>query len=109
TYVDDTVDALIRCINDPKSDRDIFNIGTEPDAEISILQLATLIWKLINPDDSQPLLNFIPYSTFGNYEDVMRRVPDISKIKKALGYFPSYDLEKGLELTIDWQKKIQNS
>ncbi len=108
TYVDDTVDALIRCINDSKSDRDIFNIGTEPDAEISILQLATLIWKMINPNDSQPLLNFIPYSTFGNYEDVMRRVPDISKIKKTLGYYPKYDLEKGLEKTINWQKKIQN-
>ena len=108
TYIDDTVDALIRCIANKKSDKEIFNIGTEPDAEISILDLAALIWKIINPGDNSPLLNFIPYSTFGNYEDVMRRVPDISKIKSVLGYHPKIDLKTGLDWTIKWQKKIQN-
>lgn len=108
TYIDDTVDALIRLITDNVADRKIFNIGTEPDAEISILNLASLIWKMINSGDNSPLLNFIPYSTFGNYEDVMRRVPDITKIKTELGFYPKFDLQKGLELTIEWQKKIQN-
>ncbi len=107
TYIDDTIDALIRLISDSAADKKIFNIGTEPDAEISILNLATLIWKMINPGDNSPLLNFIPYSTFGNYEDVMRRVPDITRIKTELGFYPKFDLQKGLELTIDWQKKIK--
>ena len=106
TYVDDTVDALIRCITDPGSDKEIFNIGTEADAEITIKGLATLIWKMINGDESTPLLNFIPYSTFGNYEDVMRRVPDISKIKSKLGFVPKYDLKTGMKLTIEWQEKL---
>ena len=108
TYIEDTVDALIRCIRNKTADKEIFNIGTEPDAEISILDLAALIWKIINPEDNFPLVNFIPYSTFGNYEDVMRRVPDITKIKTMLGYYPKYDLQTGLDLTIKWQKKIQN-
>jgi UDP-glucose 4-epimerase len=108
TYIHDTVDALVRCITNSAADKEIFNIGTEPDAEISILELANIIWRLINPDDKNALVNFIPYSTFGNYEDVMRRVPDITKIKNVLGYKPAFDLQSGLELTIDWQKKILN-
>lgn len=108
TFIDDTVDALILCITNELSDKEIFNIGTEPDAEISILGLSTLIWKLVNKDDQPPLLNFIPYSAFGNYEDVMRRVPDIEKIKTKLNFKPKFDLPAGLKLTIEWQRKYLN-
>jgi nucleoside-diphosphate-sugar epimerase len=66
---------------------------------------------LINPADGEPLLKFIPYSSFGNYEDVMRRVPDITKIKSMLGYKPKIGLREGLIKTIDWRKTAtaQNS
>ena len=52
------------------------------------------------------LTEYIPYSNFGNYEDVMRRVPDISKICSTLGFKPSWELEEGLKVAIDWQKKF---
>ncbi len=105
TFVDDTVSALVLCIENEKSDNEIFNTGSVPGGEISIKDLATLIWKLVNGKDSEPQLNYIPYSTFGNYEDVMRRVPDISKICSYLNFQPQWDLEKGLKVTIEWQKK----
>ena len=108
TFVDDTVDGLTKCILDDKADGEIFNIGTEPDAEISILALADRIWKMINPDDSDPMINFIPYSSFGKYEDVMRRVPNISKIKNRLGFSPKYSLDSGLQITIDWQRDLKS-
>ncbi|MBP9098942.1 MAG: NAD-dependent epimerase/dehydratase family protein, partial [Ferruginibacter sp.] len=72
TFVDDTVNALVHCIENNKSDNEIFNTGPKADAEISIKDLAVLIWKLVNGPNSEPKLNYIPYSTFGNYEDVMR-------------------------------------
>lgn len=106
TYVNDTVSALVACIENDKSDYEIFNTGGKPGGEISIKDLAYLIWKLINGKDSEPKLNYIPYSTFGNYEDVMRRVPDISKLCTTLNFQPEWDLEKGLRLTIDWQKQF---
>lgn len=106
TYVEDTVDGLSRCILNDAADNEIFNIGTYPDAEISIAELATLIWKMVRGEESVPKLNFIPYSTFGKYEDVMRRVPDISKINNALGFTPRYSLRDGLERTIQWQKEL---
>src|SRR5665213_3544672 len=101
TYVNDTVNALIACIENNKSDNEIFNTGSKPGGEISIKDLATLIWQLVNGKNSTPEFNFIPYSAFGNYEDVMRRVPDISKLCSTMDFQPEWDLENGLKVTID--------
>jgi len=106
TFVDDTVNALVHCIENNKSDNEIFNTGPKADAEISIKDLAVLIWKLVNGPNSEPKLNYIPYSTFGNYEDVMRRVPDITKLCSTFDFKPEWDLDKGLSVTIDWQKQF---
>jgi UDP-glucose 4-epimerase len=106
TYVDDTVGALVACIENENSDNEIFNTGSKDGGEISIKDLAVLIWKLVNGKDSIPKIDFIPYSTFGKYEDVMRRVPDISKLRSTLNFEPQWDLEKGLKVTIDWQKQF---
>jgi UDP-glucose 4-epimerase len=106
TYVDDTVNALVACIENNASDNEIFNTGPKSTAEISIKDLAVLIWKLVNGNDSEPQLNYIPYSTFGNYEDVMRRVPDITKICTKLNFMPQWDLETGMKKTIEWQRQF---
>jgi UDP-glucose 4-epimerase len=106
TFVDDTVSALVLCVENEKSNNEIFNTGSKTTAEITIKDLAVLIWKLINGENSLPKLNFIPYSQFGNYEDVMRRVPDITKLRTYFDFEPSWDLEEGLKITIDWQKQF---
>jgi len=106
TYVDDTVNALVLCVENEKSDNEIFNTGSKANAEISIKDLAILIWKMINGKDSEPLLNIIPYSQFGNYEDVMRRVPDITKLCSYFNFQPKWDLEEGLQKTIEWQSRF---
>src|SRR5436853_549961 len=84
TFIRDTVDGLSRCIFDSKASGQVFNVAAEPKEEISILELGKLIWRLVRGEKSEPKINFIPYASFGNYEDVMRRVPDISKIKNML-------------------------
>jgi UDP-glucose 4-epimerase len=103
TYIEDTVEALVLCIENKNSDNQIFNTGGKS-GEICIKDLAILIWKLVNGEDSEPKLNYIPYSTFGNYEDVMRRVPDITKLCSLLNFTPKWDLQNGLKATIEWQK-----
>lgn len=109
TFVDDTVSALVFCVENEKSNNEIFNTGSKANAEITIKDLAILIWKLINGKDSEPKLNIIPYSQFGNYEDVMRRVPDITKLCTYFDFQPSWDLEDGLKVAIEWQKQFYNS
>ena len=106
TFIEDTVEALVKFVEDPKSDNEIFNTGSNPQEEISILDLGKLIWKLVNGEDSEPKFKFIPYSSFGKYEDVMRRVPDISKLKKFFNFKPKWTLEDGLKKTIEWQRNI---
>jgi UDP-glucose 4-epimerase len=106
TYVDDTIQGVIKCIFEEKAKNEIFNIANNPEEEITILGLGQMIWKIIHGDQSKPLVNFIPYSTFGNYEDVKRRVPDITKIKEMLRYDPKFSLAVGMTKTIDWQKKL---
>jgi UDP-glucose 4-epimerase len=103
TFIDDTVEALKLCIEKEEAENEIFNIASNPKEEISIKDLAFLIWDLVR-NESSPKIKFIPYKTFGNYEDVRRRVPNIDKIKK-LGFQPKYSLIEGLKKTIEWQKQ----
>lgn len=105
TYIEDTVKGLFSCITDKRSDNEIFNIGNDHVEEITILGLAKLIWEMVNCG-SEPKLDFIPYQSFGKYEDVMRRVPCIQKMKKFFGYNPTVGLREGLIKTIEWQKKL---
>lgn len=105
TYVNDTVNALIHCIFNEKSTNEIFNTGSKQTEEISIIDLAGKIWNMINPGE-EVNLNLIPYTTFGKYEDVMRRVPDITKLKAYFGFEPEWSLEEGLKQTIAWQRKV---
>ena len=102
TYIDDTVDGIIRALFAEQAAGEIFNLGNTK--EVTILDLARLVWKLAGR--GEPKLNFISYQTFGKYEDVRNRVPDITKAKKLLGFEPKTELEEGLLRTIAWQKQV---
>ena len=103
TYILDTVEALYLCLIKTEAHNDIFNIASNPTEEVTILDLGKLIYKMIHPN-MEPKIDMIPYASFGKYEDVMRRVPDITKIKTKLGFEPVHTLKEGLERTIEWQK-----
>ncbi len=101
TYVSDHVDGITRCIENPAANNLVFNLGNT--REITILGLAQLIWRLVRGEDAKPKIKMIPYSSFGKYEDVMRRIPDITRARTLLGFEPKVDLEDGLRRTIEWQ------
>ena len=100
TYISDHVDGIVRCVEKDEANNKVFNLGNT--REISILGLAQLVWKLVR-GDSPPKIKLIPYESFGKYEDVMRRIPDISRARELLGFEPKVDLEEGLKRTIRWQ------
>ena len=102
-YIDDIVRAIYLAMTRKEAIGEIINIGTE--REISIKELGKLIWRLCDKK-GEPDLEFIPYAKFsGKYEDVRRRVPDITKAKKLLGFSPEVELEEGLLRLIKWQKE----
>jgi UDP-glucose 4-epimerase len=102
THIDDHVDGIMRALESPKANNQVFNIGNT--REITIEALARTIWRMIRGDEPAKI-KFIPYSTFGHYEDVRRRIPDITRARELLGFQPKVDLERGLEMTIAWQKE----
>ena len=100
TYISDHVDGIIRCVEMEAANNAVFNLGNT--REIGILELAKLIWRLVRPNEP-PRIMLKPYAAFGKYEDVMRRIPDITRARTLLGFDPKVDLEAGLKTTIDWQ------
>lgn len=102
TYVEDTVRGLIALSENEDCVGEVFNIGgREP---ISIQGLAERI-KYLTESDSE--IKKISYAeAYGHsFEDMQRRVPDISKIKKFTGFVPSYGLDQILEKTINHIKE----
>lgn len=89
THVIDVVNALIKLSNEKKALGEVFNIGSQE--EISIEQLAKEILKFTK---SRSKIEFVPYETAyeEGFEDMQRRVPDISKIGKYIGFKPTLSL-----------------
>jgi UDP-glucose 4-epimerase len=103
TYVTDTVEGIYAAINKPEANGEILNIGSTH--EITIVELAKTIKHIANT--STPLkLSFVPYESFtaGKYEDVRRRVPDVTRSERILGVKARVRIEEGLSRTIEWQR-----
>ena len=102
TFVDDMVEGFVRAIVTPEADGEMINVGS--DREISIVDLARMIWSMLR--DDEPLLERVPLERFGRYEDVERRLPDRTLCNRVLGYAPAVTLEQGLPKTIEWQRTV---
>ncbi len=89
-HVEDTVRAVITLSETDSTIGDYFNVGGI--GETTIKELATKIIERTKPTSS---LRFIQYSEAypAGFEDMQRRVPDISKIKKAIDWEPQHSLE----------------
>jgi UDP-glucose 4-epimerase len=101
THVSDVVEALIAVAEHPQAVGEVYNIGS--DHEISMLDLAERI-KYITESASN--IVFVPYDEAyeAGFEDMMRRVPDISKIRALIGYQPRIDLDSMLASIIDYHR-----
>jgi nucleoside-diphosphate-sugar epimerase len=97
TYVGDVVSGLIRLVKEAKAVGEVFNIGSGH--EISILDLAVRV-KTIAGSDSDVVL--VPYDEAyeAGFEDMPRRVPDITKIQNLVGYAPTVSLDEILSRVI---------
>lgn len=103
TYSDDLIEGIMAAAEENRTSGEIINLGS--DREISILKLAEMINELIRPG-TKPDILFVPYQKFGgNYEDVKRRIPDLTKAERLLGFECKIDLEEGLSKTTDWHRR----
>jgi UDP-glucose 4-epimerase len=105
THVSDAVGALIGLAEHPRAVGEVYNVGS--DQEVSIKELAERV-KHLTGSSSRKI--FVPYdeSYQEGFEDMMRRVPDISKVHELIGYVPRVTLDEILKSVIDYQKAKMN-
>ena len=101
-YVTDVVNALVTLMEHPNAPGEVFNIGSKE--EVSIEDLAKLVKKIIK---SKSEIIYIPYDKAYEvgFEDMKRRVPDITKIERFMNYKPETNLEKMLLRIFEYMKK----
>jgi UDP-glucose 4-epimerase len=102
-HVDDAIEALLALVGTDKTVNEVYNVGGT--GEITIKELADTVIKKTNSKSS---IEFIPYEKAyaPGFEDMQRRVPDISKINQDLGWAPKKDLS---QIITDVAAYISNS
>jgi UDP-glucose 4-epimerase len=102
TYITDIIDGIVRSEGTPEGTGEVFNLGT--DVETSIQELAEVMLEIWGETKSK-IESIKSEGKYGlSYEDISRRVPDVSKAKRLLGFNPKVELKDGLKATIDWVK-----
>jgi UDP-glucose 4-epimerase len=102
SHVADVVAALLKLVAEPKAIGQVVNIGNTE--EITMLALAERIREM---SGSQSPIKLIPYSEAyeSGFEDMPRRVPDLTKIKALIGYEPQHSLNDVLGHVIEYFRK----
>ena len=103
TYVGDVVRAMVALINEPRAVGQVFNIGNGN--EITIAELAEKVRKMTG---SSSEIVKVPYEKAyeAGFEDMPRRVPDISRIRALIGYEPTVELDETLTRVIEHFRQL---
>lgn len=103
TFVEDAIDATLQAATGDVTRGEVVNVGN--DTETTILELAEAILEAADAQDLD--LEHVKGTEVydESYEDLQRRVPDVSKAKRLLGWEATTTLEEGLERTIDWWRE----
>src|SRR5688572_27335358 len=99
TYVGDVVACLLKLVKEPKAIGQVFNIGNKE--EVTILKLAEIVKSLTG---STSPIEFIPYDKAyeEGFEDMPRRVPDLTKVQQLVGYEPQVQLNEIITRVIEY-------
>ncbi len=103
-HVQDAVEATLRLIGTPEAVGEVFNVGS--DREVTMLQLAEMVRAAA---ESQSEICLVPYAEAyaAGFEDMQRRVPDVSKLERVVGYRPRTSLEKIIADVVADQRTLQ--
>ncbi len=105
-YVGDVVQALIALASHPKAVGQIFNIGSNE--EVTILELAERVKSIIG---SSSEIVKVPYAEAyeAGFEDMQRRMPDLTKIKRLIGYEPTVKLDQIIRHIWEYFQEKENN
>jgi UDP-glucose 4-epimerase len=102
THVRDVVEAITGLMSEPRAEGDVFNVGN--DKEVTINELAEKVKKMTG--SPSPIEHVTYEKAYGpGFEDMRRRCPNITKVRKLIGFEPKYDLEAMIHSVIDYFKE----
>ena len=103
-HVSDVIGALVNLVDCPEAYGKIVNVGS--DQEVTINDLAKRVCELTGSNSE---IKHIPYDQayVEGFEDMKRRVPDLSLAKKLVGYRPKHSLDDIISSIIDYWKNAQ--
>ena len=108
TFVEDTVDGIVRTLRTPEARGEIINIGGEQPS--TILELAEHVHNALGLPRYPLRAQFVPYSALpGKYQDVRLRIPDTTKARELLGLEAKVPLNAGLARTVEWHRERRNT
>ena len=90
-HVKDAVEAILRLIATPAAIGNVFNVGS--DEEVTILQLAERVREAVG---SSSEIRLVPYNEAyaEGFEDMLRRVPDVRRLERTIGFRPRTPLSE---------------
>jgi UDP-glucose 4-epimerase len=105
TDVSDVVECLLNLMKEKKAIGEVFNIGNPE--EVTILRLAELVKAQTG---SASAIEFVAYDKAyeAGFEDMPRRVPDISKIHALVGFRPTVQLDEIIAKVIEYFRSQQS-
>lgn len=102
TYVDDVIDGIVNASQSPQAIGEAFNLGNP--VEVTIRQVVDMVLEAVGGKAGQ--VAFDTTREYGAaYEDIPRRVPDVSKASAKLDWHASVRVEDGIRRTVDWARK----
>lgn len=101
-HVHDVVRALVDLLDHPLAEGDVFNVGSTE--EVTMLELAG---RVIAAAGSESAVELVPYDVAyeRGFEDMRRRVPDISKIERAIGWRPERELDQIIKEVLEEMRR----
>lgn len=98
TYGGDLARGIRHCIESPAALNEEFNLSTRQST--TVLDLARLIWEMIRPGQPFRYVSDAPYKY-----DVQKRIPNVDKAERLLGFTATTPLREVLETVIPWVKR----
>ncbi|OYP29809.1 NAD-dependent epimerase/dehydratase family protein [Rhodopirellula sp. MGV] len=101
-HVEDVIGAVVGLVEQPSAHGRVYNIGS--DTPVSILELAKRVIERVNPEAK------IEYQSYSDaydesFEDIRRRVPDLTRIRETIGFAPSKDLNAIIDSVADQMRR----
>jgi UDP-glucose 4-epimerase len=100
TYVTDVVGQLIALAEEPRAVGEVWNVGNDRE-EVTIHDLAR---RVVRRTSSRSAIELVPYDRAyeEGFEDMLRRVPDLSKLRALTGYEPKVNLDEILDRVVTY-------